>query len=337
MDPVTMTEMNVMRRGPLEGIAEAFSGATLERVELDDGRRLVLKHLPRGGDWMTRASGASDRIRRLWTSGLLHRMGNVVDHTVIDIVRIDDHDVVVMRGAAAELLPPRVPVPRSTSRRLLAGLARLHDVGRQEPLQPLCPIGARYGMFAPALHAADPGPGPHPSRDFILAGWETFADLVDADVVDAVFVVHRDPGVLGRPLARFPATVLHGDAKLENLGLGPSGVVAVDWGDLTGFGPREVDVAWYALKGAARIGGSPGDVFDDYEMAAGRPLEAEALDLVCIGSLAQMGFRFAAFSVLAESAGDRAVAAAQLSWWTERARLALDRVGLARGPEDGSG
>jgi hypothetical protein len=50
-------------------------------------------------------------------------------------------------------------------------------------------------------------------------------------------------------------------------------------------------VAWYALKGAARIGGSSGDVFDDYEMAAGRPLDTEALDLACIGSLGPDGLQ----------------------------------------------
>jgi len=53
----------------------------------------------------------------------------------------------------------------------------------------------------------------------------------------------------GRRLDRFPSTLLHGDAKLENLGLGSSGLVAIDWGDLTGFGPPEIDVAWYALQG----------------------------------------------------------------------------------------
>jgi hypothetical protein len=322
-----MTEMEVVRRDPLEGIVEAYSAATLERVELADGRRLVLKHLSPHGDWLTRASGGTDRVRRLWETGVLNRVGAVVDHTVVDVVQIDGHDVIVMRDASAELLPPGVPITRSTSRRLLAGLARLHDLGRSEPVQPLCPIGARYGMFAPAVHVADRGPGRHPSRDFIVAGWEAFAELVDPDVAGAVFAVHRDPEVLGRRLARFPATVVHGDAKLQNLGLGPSGLVAIDWGDLTGFGPPEIDVAWYALKNAARIGGSPDDVFADYQAAAGRPLEAEALDLACIGSLAQMGFSFAAFMARAERVDTREAAVAQLSWWTARVRVALDRVG----------
>lgn len=323
---MTVIESSIIRRGPLDGVVEAYSAATLERVELADGRRLVLKHLPAAGDWLTRASGGTDRARRLWESGLLHRLRPVVDHTVVDVVGIEGHDVVVMRDASADLVPADARVTRSTSRRLLAGLARLHEVGRAERPQPLCPIGARYGMFAPAVHAADPGPGRHPSADFIVAGWEAFADAADPDVATAVFAVHRDPELLGRRLARFPATVVHGDAKLQNLGLGASGLVAIDWGDLTGFGPPEIDVAWYALKNAARIGGSPADVFADYEAAAGRPLDGEALDLACIGSLAQMGFAFAAFAQR-EARTLAGAATEQLSWWTARARAALDRVG----------
>ena len=320
-------ETTVVSRQPLQGVAEAFSGATLERVELADGRRFVLKHLPAGGDWLTRVSGSTDSVRRLWESGLLARVGAVVDHTVVDVLRWDGRDVVVMRDASAQLLPPTLPVSRRTSRRLLAGLAALHDAGRAEPVQPLCPIGARYGMFAPAVHAADGGPGAHPIRELIVAGWDVFASMADADVAAAVFALHGDPGALGRRLARFPATLVHGDVKLENLGLGPSGLVAIDWGELTGFGPAEVDVAWYALMNTLRVGGSPEDVFADYEAAAGHPLEREVLDLVCIGSLAQMGFKLARYAVAAPRAETRAAAAAQLAWWIARVRAALDRVG----------
>ena len=118
---------------------------------------------------------------------------------------------------------------------------------------------------------------------------------------------------------------MHGDAKLENLGLSTDRVVAIDWGDLTGVGPREIDVAWYALKGATRIGCEPGDLFTQYEEVSGARLDREALHLVCIGSLAQMGFRLAlgAFDIGPEPPD---VASAQLQWWLGRTREALDRV-----------
>src|SRR5207248_958197 len=125
-------------------------------------------------------------------------------------------------------------------------------------------------------------------------------------------------------LADSPVTLLHGDAKLENLGLGKAGLVAVDWGELTGFGPAEVDVAWYALMGAWRIGGTPDDVFSDY-VAAGGELDVAALDAACLGSLAQMGFRLAGHALKAAQPESRARAAELLDYWVRRSAAALDR------------
>jgi hypothetical protein len=310
----------------LTDVAEAFSGARLELGELPDGRCVVLKHLPSEGDWLTRATDGAGRVRRLWESGRLARIRPVVDHTIIDVRGGDGHDVVVMRDARGELLPARVPVSRTTARTLLRGLAELHDACEGETDEGLCAIGARYAMFAPALHVPRGLPGAHPLAERIVQGWELFARHVDPDTAAAVFAVHGDPRRLDRRLARFTPTLLHGDAKLENLGLSGDGLVAIDWGELTGFGPREVDVAWFALKGAARIGCDPDEIFADYEAAAGRRMEPEALDLACVGSLAQMGFRFA---VGAYASGPEAphVAAAQLTWWAARAGVALGRLG----------
>ena len=313
-------------RRALTDVTEAFSGARLELAELPDGRRIVLKHLPAQGDWLTRATGGSDRVRRLWESGLLARIRPLVDHTIIDVGSVNGREVVVMRDATDDLLPARGTVSREVARELLTRLSALHEACRQESCEGLCAVASRYAMFAPALHAADSGPGAHPLGDRIAHGWELFERHVDRDVVDAVHSVHRHPESLGRRLARFPATLLHGDAKLENLGLNAHGLVAIDWGDLTGFGPREVDVGWFALKGAARIGCAPDEIFADYETAGGRAMEPEALDLVCIGSLAQMGFRFA-LGAFASGPDAPDVAAAQLAWWTARASDALDRTG----------
>jgi Phosphotransferase enzyme family len=309
----------------MDELAEAFSGARLELVKLPAGRSVVLKHLPREGDWLTRATDGAGRVRRLWESGMLARIRPLVDHTIIDVRVVDGHDVVVMRDARGDLLPPRVPVSRATSRALLSGLVGLHDAWEGQAGDGLCGIGARYAMFAPAFHA-EPLPGAHPLADRITQGWDLFARHVDHDTATAVFAVHKDPAPLGRRLAAFSPTLLHGDAKLENLGLSREGLVAIDWGDLTGFGPREVDVAWFALKGAARIGRTPDEILADYEAASGRRMEPQALDLACVGSLAQMGFRFAV-GAFASGPEPREVAATQLKWWTARVGVALDRLG----------
>jgi Phosphotransferase enzyme family len=313
-------------RQPLTDLAEAFSGATLELVELPDGSRVVLKHLPAEGDWLTRATDGAGRVRRLWESGLLARIRPLVDHTILDVRVADGHDVVVMRDARDDLLPPQIAVSREVVRGLLTRLSAVHEACMHESGESLCSLGARYAMFAPDLHAGDAGPGAHPLGGRIGRGWELFEEHVDGDLVGAVFAIHRDPQPLARRLSRFPATLLHGDAKLENLGLSNGTLVAIDWGDLTGFGPREVDVGWFALKGSSRIGCSPDEVFAEYERAGGRALDPVALDLVCVGSLAQMGFRFA-LGALASGPDPADVAGQQLEWWTARAAAALDRIG----------
>src|SRR6478672_3439281 len=107
-----------LNRRPLDDLAEKFSGARLERVWLDDGRRYVLKFLPPGGDWLTRATDGEGRPHLLWSSSLLDAVGAAVDHAVVDCVETGRGWVVIMRDAADQLLPARVPVSRGTSRRL---------------------------------------------------------------------------------------------------------------------------------------------------------------------------------------------------------------------------
>lgn len=313
-------------RRPLLGAAEAVSGATLESVELRDGQKLVVKHLPVDGDFMTHVTHGATRLRSLWSSGSLQRIGAVVDHTILDLRTIDGREVVIMRDATSDLVPAGAHVPRDTSRRLLAGLARLHDSLGDVPVDDSCPLEARYAMASPDFHATYTGPGPHPAADTIVRGWRLFEEHVDRDVADAVAAVHRAPDKLADRLRRFPATLLHGDPKLANLGLAAGRLVAIDWGELTGSGPREVDVAWYAQKGSAQIGCTPDEVFADYDAASRTPLDPQALDLACVGALAQMGFRLAA---AAHPPGSDPAQGAreELAWWTARVRAALDRIG----------
>lgn len=313
----------VVERAALDDAAGGNSGATIERVVLADGRALVLKHLPQSGDWLTRLTAGHDRTRLLWDSGLLARVADTVDHTVVAVLTSDSGDVIAMHDASDHLLRPRTVVPLAQARRLLAGLAALHDEWEGCDLAGLCPAEARYRLFSPAWHAADTGSGNHPAREFILAGWEAFGDLVPVDVAEAVFAVHAQPQALSDPLlVTKPSTLLHGDAKLENLGLDGDRLVAIDWGELTGIGPAEVDVAWFAIQDAWRFDVMPSEIFAAYDQQARRPLDPIALDLASIGALAQFGFKIAG----RYRTGDeptRTRAGQLLGWWVARVRDAL--------------
>jgi hypothetical protein len=317
--------------------AEAYSGAWIERVELADGRALILKHLPATGDWLTRATGGLDRTRQLWERGVFGRLDREVEHGMLEVTSSAGHDVVVMRDLSDRLWPAISPLDRSAVGDALGGLGRLHQLGERlvadgcvGDLQ-LCSVGARYAMFAPEVLARDDGPNPHPARDRILSGWDVFTETVAADVVAAVDAVHRDPDRLGRRIAAAgdqSPTILHGDAKPENLGVTAGRLTAIDWGELTGVGPREVDVAWFTVMSTrSRLDADPSDVFTLYEQASGAPLNRPVLDLACIGSLAQMGFFLAAVARHAGRPEARHTAATRLAWWVDRVQATLDRVG----------
>jgi hypothetical protein len=68
------------------------------------------------------------------------------------------------------------------------------------------------------------------------------------------------------------------------------------------------------------------ELIADYAASSRRALHTEALDLACIGSLAQMGFRNAV-GAFATGPEPPDVAAAQLDWWVARVAQALGRLG----------
>jgi hypothetical protein len=183
-------------------------------------------------------------------------------------------------------------------------------------------------MFAPSLHAPTDQPGTHPARELILTGWTLFAEVAPAEVVDVVFAVHDGTVCLSQCLGSRPTTLVHGDAKLANLGLGPDGLIAIDWGDLTGFGPPEVDAAWYALMNEPRLGLTADETFADYDAVAMQPLDPVALDICCIGSLAQMGFKLTGAAINGTNPDTRRRSKACLDWWCRRVQVVLDRTGV---------
>ena len=322
--------VQVEGREPFSGGTQAYSGATFERAVLRDGRRVVLKHLPAEGDWLTRATNGIGRARLLWESGLLDRVAPTVEHAVVDVFDEDGHDVVAMRDVSDVLLKPDGRVTPSEVHRLLAGLARLHADFEGCELAGLCSPAQRHSLCIPAMHRADDGPNGFRVRDHVLAGWESFAEQWPEDVVGAIFAIHDEPGLLDRAFGSTgPWTLLHGDARLENLGLRGDDLVAIDWGELTGTGPAEMDLAWFAAIGTAvlpgaptwRIDATPDEVFAIYASHSARPLDPRALDVACLGMVAMNGWYFCA------RMGDEVTVArtAELEgWWLTRARHALD-------------
>jgi aminoglycoside phosphotransferase (APT) family kinase protein len=324
------------------GVSDGRSGSRLERVRLADGTVVVVKRVAPAWDWIVRSTGDTGRIVELASSGLLDRVPAVLDHTVLGAERDGDGWLVVMRDAGPLLVGDQARLDRAASRRVLDAAAALHTAFAATPAAerlPLCSMTARYAFLSPATAAREArgpfGPshtgtghrlvvGPDQLPGLIGRGWERFAEVVPADVAGPVLTVLDRPELLAAALARFPATLVHGDLKLGNLGFGPSGtVVALDWGTQTGWAPPAVELAWYLAINASRIDATREQVLDDFRASQGGANDEQALGLALFGGLVQLGWDKALQATGHADQAVRAREAADLDWWVARAREAL--------------
>ena len=147
---------DVVAREPLAA-ADGRSGSLLERVVLADGRALVVKHVRDGGDWIMRASHDHGRAAELWSSGVLARVPDVIDHAVVGAERVEDGWVVIMRDVSAALVPDHARLTRGDSRRVLEAAAALHARFWDDPPLDLCSMVDRYRFLSPATARREAG------------------------------------------------------------------------------------------------------------------------------------------------------------------------------------
>jgi hypothetical protein len=312
---------DVVTREPLAA-ADGRSGSLLERVVLADGRALVVKHVRDGGDWIMRASHDHGRAAELWSSGVLARVPDVIDHAVVGAERAEDGWVVIMRDVSAALVPDHARLSRGDSRRVLEAAAALHARFWDDPPLELCSMADRYRFLSPAT-ARREADGADEVPRLIGRGWERFAEVVPADVAEPVLAVLERPEPFAAALSAFGSTLLQGDLKLGNLGLTADQVVMLDWGTQTGWGPPAVELAWYLAINWSRVDATREQVLDDFRAAEGDRHDEDALRLALLGGLVQLGWDKALHASGHPDPAVRAREAADLAWWTARARDAL--------------
>ena len=312
----------VVSRQPL-AVADGRSGSLLERVTLAGGELLVVKHVRDGGDWIMRASHDHGRAAELWSSGVLGRVPEVIDHAVLGAEQVTGGWVVIMRDVSAALVPDHARISRADSRRVLEAAAALHAAFADGPPLRLCPLADRYGFLSPATARREAG-GADEVPGLIGRGWERFAEIAPADVAGPVLAVAERPEPFAAALSAFLSTLVQGDLKLGNLGFTEDRVVMLDWGTQTGWAPAAVEVAWYLAINWSRIDATREQVLDDFRAAEGGRHDEDALRLALLGGLVQLGWDKALHAGGHPDPAIRAREAADLAWWADRARDALE-------------
>ncbi len=148
--------------------------------------------------------------------------------------------------------------------------------------------------------------------------------MVPADVSATVIALAEDPTPLANALRSREQTLIHGDLRLSNLGIGDDGIVLIDWAERTGPAPAPVELASFLMFDAHRLDVERDDVIDDFRSISGDAFDEFALQLALIGGLVQLGCHCVIDVVLHGGDAARARADEELAWWTARVRNALE-------------
>jgi hypothetical protein len=313
----------VVAREPMVG-HDGRSGAALERVVLDDGTRLVVKVAAPQTDLAALATDdAVGREIALWSHGVLDRLPAGVGHALVDGWRKEDGTTItVMRDIGEHVVGWRSRVSRSTCRRMLDAVARMHRAFMGAAVEGLCPLATRLTLLSPQRIAGLPLRD-NPLPAIVARGWELFADAAPTDVWDAVVGIQGDPAPLATRLCARGSTMIHGDFGLVNLALEPEHVTLLDWNIATAA-PPAVEVALFLAACASGVDASREQIIDDFRIASGEHYDDTNMRLALIAGVLELGWNKAVDAVEHPDPRVRAQERADLGWWIARTREALE-------------
>src|SRR5579859_204719 len=298
-----------------------------------------------------RTSYASDIIRRLtddytcrerlvWQHGLLDRLPAEVESPLVACSRDDEGWALLMQDVSESLqglegwTPGGLRTLSWTDTRLIIdGLVAMHasfygDPCLNKPALALCTAQQLYTSLGPDAAERDAA-SPHFLVKLLRTGW-TLLDTLDApNIATATRQLATDPQPLVDALSRFPATLVHGDPRRENVGLtrdAASRLVLIDWQFASAL-PPAVDLAWLLAFGKPmeaskemvtayyrdQIASRLGTAFNRIEWEAQLRLALLGQCVRCLG----LWLYNAHYE---QSAEVRDIFRAELPWWCEQAR-----------------
>ena len=314
LSPELRTGLSPDARIPL---APGFSGAPLDRIVLENGRSLVVKHISPRWSWVMRATGDEGREALLWVNE--GRPGFPADPAVVDAVRLPDRWLLYMEDVSDIVSTAR---PSTEDDLFLRSLARMYDATPMTAPEGLCSLEDRLALFSPAT-AVRERLGTDLGPKIVGRGWELVAGLIPPDVFDLAQFLAATPRPLARALSSRRCSLIHGDLRPGNLGMRGPDLVLIDWG-LATWGPAILDLVWYLFnrKGSGRL--------DEGLAALSNSLthpDERALDLAILATFIQVCPYFG-FNAIQEPDPDvRATAHDELAQWVAMVRRSIDRSG----------
>lgn len=323
VDPALALSAQITARTTLSD-PRGNSGNKIERVELSDGRTLILKTVSREWDWIARATNDDGRIVKLWDHGALDRMPPSIDHTIVGVEREDGFWRIFMRDAADTLLRDDIRHDGRTARRLLEAAADLHAVFWEADLPGLCSIEDRYRMLSPATARREKQSGDARVADLIERSWAAFYENTSADIAKIIGRLADDPTPIADELRTCKQTLIHGDLRIGNAGFDGDRTILVDWGERVGMAPPAVELAWFIGFDAKRLDITRDEIVDMFRELYGERFEDRALQLALIGGLVHLGAHIGLQFVSADDDSKLAAAKEEIAWWIQNVTRALE-------------
>ncbi len=322
LDSVAALVAGATGRRPLDGPGK--SGATLEHLTID-GEPYVLKLLDQDADWTLRAAGVPGSATvALWRRGVLDDLPDCFNQPVVAVA----HDAgrpalsALLMHDVGEHLVPATDDPITTDQQdlLLDHMAALHAAFWGESPSIVTPTD-RYLELSPRMAAAEAALGSdHLVPRLVAQGWPLLEQVAPALARVVVPLVHG-PAPLVDALAATPSTFVHGNWKLDNLGIDDRRrTVLLDW-ELPGEGAPLSDLAWYLAINCRRLPTTKEGAVETYRAALERrgidtgPWWERQLGLCLVGAMVQFGWEKALSGYDDE-----------LAWWEARVAEGAHRL-----------
>jgi hypothetical protein len=320
-DPALIPELGrVVEHEPF--LSRGWSGNSLERLVLADGRQLIAKRVVPGTNWIDLHTKDEGREALLFTSGVLGRLPAQIDHAVVAAERDGEAWWIVMRDVSDSLLPDGTRLSREEHRRILAAANGMWEAFWGEQVPHLCTMEDCFALFAPHIADAERDGNDLLPKQYEVF-WEAFAEAVDDDVAAAVGALLDDPDPLARELEACGTTLVHADIRDEQLGLDGDRLVLLDWGRASQGNPV-VDFFWSICHNAWRVDASHDELVEDFRRVRGGHDDPRAVDLGVIAGLVMYGWVFGHSAAYHPDPAERGWAQGELAWWVPRARRALE-------------
>ena len=193
-----------------------------------DGEPYVVKHLDHDADWTLRVAGIPGSATvELWRRGVFDELPDCFNQPIVAVahdVRRPTVSALLMHDVGTWLVPATDDtVPVEQHERFLDHMAALHATFWERRIDVVSPTD-RYLELSPRMAAAEAAIGSdHLVPRLVAQGWPLLEEVAPALARVVVPLVH-EPAPLVDALDRTPATFVHGNWKLDNLGTDDPGV-----------------------------------------------------------------------------------------------------------------